>query len=498
MTPEEFLHELGSAAGVPREALAEAVAAPEALRPRISELASKAAAGVWLLPDDAQLLVRGVVALAAARDTASWPILRDLLRLPDDEIDWLIGAGAAEMLGRIALSLWDGDADDILGLMTGPDVGWQARWGLFQAVARLGCDGAIDRKRIARHLEEFERAATIDGASLAWLGWEYAVSHLGLMHLKPALERAWTVKSVFADHREVDRAEVLRVLEFAAANPGDPHELSQDRIAPIDDPMAALEWLERQNDFIREMEARETGDGDSARQGRGDANSRPGLSDFELDWLAGFLSSRQLPETSMNLEMLDGFFTALVAGPDVVPPSVYLDTVLGIDGSGAAPAFDSKAQAQFVMDLMMRRWNEIAQGLMLAEPVAALLVDHGDRLTGRDWADGFLTGVGHHASLRGSAREEARASDLVDPIAALMGEAFYGARVSRARREKILDDLPEIILRCARAWRPNAIPGAAPVEPARSAKVGRNTPCPCGSGRKFKKCCGGSGTGTVH
>ena len=25
---------------------------------------------------------------------------------------------------------------------------------------------------------------------------------------------------------------------------------------------------------------------------------------------------------------------------------------------------------------------------------------------------------------------------------------------------------------------------------ARSEKVGRNTPCPCGSGRKFKKCCG--------
>ncbi len=27
--------------------------------------------------------------------------------------------------------------------------------------------------------------------------------------------------------------------------------------------------------------------------------------------------------------------------------------------------------------------------------------------------------------------------------------------------------------------------------PVRSAKVGRNDPCPCGSGRKFKKCCAG-------
>jgi len=25
---------------------------------------------------------------------------------------------------------------------------------------------------------------------------------------------------------------------------------------------------------------------------------------------------------------------------------------------------------------------------------------------------------------------------------------------------------------------------------ARSSKVGRNDPCPCGSGKKYKKCCG--------
>lgn len=29
-----------------------------------------------------------------------------------------------------------------------------------------------------------------------------------------------------------------------------------------------------------------------------------------------------------------------------------------------------------------------------------------------------------------------------------------------------------------------------PVLPARTVKVGRNEPCPCGSGKKFKKCCG--------
>lgn len=36
--------------------------------------------------------------------------------------------------------------------------------------------------------------------------------------------------------------------------------------------------------------------------------------------------------------------------------------------------------------------------------------------------------------------------------------------------------------------RPSAPP---PRQPARSEKIGRNQPCPCGSGKKYKKCCGG-------
>ena len=33
-----------------------------------------------------------------------------------------------------------------------------------------------------------------------------------------------------------------------------------------------------------------------------------------------------------------------------------------------------------------------------------------------------------------------------------------------------------------------------PPKPVSSKKVGRNDPCSCGSGKKFKKCCGKNGT----
>ena len=45
-----------------------------------------------------------------------------------------------------------------------------------------------------------------------------------------------------------------------------------------------------------------------------------------------------------------------------------------------------------------------------------------------------------------------------------------------------LDRLTEIV---------EALDDARPsIRPRRATKVGRNAPCPCGSGRKYKKCCG--------
>jgi yecA family protein len=41
------------------------------------------------------------------------------------------------------------------------------------------------------------------------------------------------------------------------------------------------------------------------------------------------LASRQMPATTMSLEMLDGFFTALVIGPELMLPSQYLPAVWG-------------------------------------------------------------------------------------------------------------------------------------------------------------------------
>lgn len=62
--------------------------------------------------------------------------------------------------------------------------------------------------------------------------------------------------------------------------------------------------------------------------------------------------------------------------------------------------------------------------------------------------------------------------------AASIKQEYFTAETYRAALEKMNDRLIE--------------QGMDPKEPrelVRRMKIGRNDPCPCGSGRKFKKCC---------
>jgi hypothetical protein len=55
------------------------------------------------------------------------------------------------------------------------------------------------------------------------------------------------------------------------------------------------------------------------------------LTDAELDHLGDFLESCK-GGRAMNVEALDGFFSALIAGPETVMPSEYYPEVFGGHG----------------------------------------------------------------------------------------------------------------------------------------------------------------------
>jgi uncharacterized protein len=96
------------------------------------------------------------------------------------------------------------------------------------------------------------------------------------------------------------------------------------------------------------------------------------LTETELDHLNEFLKSYKGGK-AMNIEEVDGFFSALIAGPEVVMPSEYLPELFGSE-TPETHAFSTLAEANEVLGLLMRHWNSIARTLSRDEVYLPLLL----------------------------------------------------------------------------------------------------------------------------
>ena len=230
-----------------------------------------------------------------------------------------------------------------------------------------------------------------------------------------------------------------------------------------------------------------------------DAIDHQPLSDDECERLGRFLETTP---ARRNLEWIDGYFAALICGPEFVMPSQGLDEILGED-----VVFDSQDQAGEVIGLLMRHWNTIAAELRrsLADKqhvyLPVLFEDDAGLVRGNDWAKGFMRGV---QTRPGSWREFIDSEEHGGWVIPMMMLACEDDPELDMRPPPIADDKREDIIThmvAGLAWinrhlepvrrQRSTMPASLPVR-RRAPKVGRNDPCPCGSGRKYKHCCAAS------
>jgi len=95
-----------------------------------------------------------------------------------------------------------------------------------------------------------------------------------------------------------------------------------------------------------------------------------------------------------SVEILDGFFTALIVSPAVVLPSQWLPHVLGAPDDPGRPGFESLEQARSGIELLMRHWNAIATAFADGEYWEPIVAESDADRPGHRWAMGFFKGVG--------------------------------------------------------------------------------------------------------
>lgn len=233
---------------------------------------------------------------------------------------------------------------------------------------------------------------------------------------------------------------------------------------------------------------------------------RPALTDSEMDELDSFLMSDATTNEVMMLDCLDGFLTAIVSGPTQPEQHEWLPRVWGPSAEDA-PVFAGDAQAEKIVGLMLRHMNAIVWSLQqepeFFEPIFDLNVymdDEREYVDGEMWAYGYMTGINMRQDNWQALFESKHGIEMLRPIR-LLGSADISLEEEEliktsAQREELSRLIPASVAWIYKFWAPQRYAAAKrnsdKVAGHEVPKIGRSAPCSCGSGRKFKKCCGAS------
>ena len=228
--------------------------------------------------------------------------------------------------------------------------------------------------------------------------------------------------------------------------------------------------------------------------------------------LRSFFEHPARPAGTLRYHELQGFLFTIASAPELVRPSEWMPIVFGDHEAG----YDSLDEAEAVLGELMALYNSINEAV--GENRAALpadcvfrtptLANLEERAPVAEWSRGFLRG---HQWLEESWEPYVPEDFEEEFSATLMALSFFSSRkIAEAFAAETSQQDVSALANTIRRVFPDAVAEYSHLgrsihkvlmedqgiqtEPRRTIKIGRNDPCPCGSGRKHKKCCGAGGS----
>ncbi|MGC8775618.1 MAG: UPF0149 family protein [Chlorobaculum sp.] len=221
------------------------------------------------------------------------------------------------------------------------------------------------------------------------------------------------------------------------------------------------------------------------------------LTPQEYEELEDFLLHESGLKHPMNLDALDGFMTALIIGPDTILPEEWLPYVWGAAGSGESPAFQSGKQEERITGLIMQMMNALSHQFEESPedyaPLPNLTTfdnDEDQRKAARLWCRGFIEGMNMSQDSWKSLLKDEKGAKTVFAISAASGLLREKLNLDEEKEYELWKLIPEAVLEIRDFWRPDHRREKPDEKQPKAEEPGRNDLCPCGSGKKYKKCCG--------
>ncbi len=221
--------------------------------------------------------------------------------------------------------------------------------------------------------------------------------------------------------------------------------------------------------------------------------------------LAKFLVSDKRPEGTMSLPEVYGFLFTVCTAPEHVEAAEWIEVVF----DGKDPNYKSEEKRAKIEAALLQVFAEVDTLVQFDEPQLPEIIElleppianvrKGAPLA--FWSDGFFDGVDWLEHVWASSLDEDAEKVWKEAVKVL---AYFSHRdaarelcdsqgdtwVSNAQlAENRLQALGEAMATYARMGRTLAQTSANDQPYVREIKLGRNDPCFCGSGKKYKKCC---------
>lgn len=211
------------------------------------------------------------------------------------------------------------------------------------------------------------------------------------------------------------------------------------------------------------------------------------------DILAAYLDSPDRADGVLTLAELDGYLAAIAIAPEPIAPEEWLPPIW----NGAPPAFADAAQAESVTRALHDLHAAIVRQVEAGTYAPLLDMDENDTPLPQAWAAGFMLGVDLRPDAWAALFTSEDDDTIAYPILALCEDVHGQPLLDLSKKDRAVlvaqspSLLAQAVIDIADYWQQRNKPPPAGAIPVRTTpKIGRNVPCPCGSGKKYKKCCG--------
>jgi uncharacterized protein len=208
-----------------------------------------------------------------------------------------------------------------------------------------------------------------------------------------------------------------------------------------------------------------------------------------LDVLNYYLAKYGHDESVLDVSELDGFVAALACAPDTILPSRWMPAIWGREDQ--IPAWPDEGELEEFTHTVFAFYNHVMQDMQQGHYEALFLEREANGKTYTivdEWCTGFLRGIKLWDTL--TAADAAMTEQCIQPLKFFATEdgfrqlATLSDEQVEAQQQLIEPAVHRLYLYFLEQRRPDAAPYVR-----KGKKVGRNDPCPCGSGRKYKHCC---------